>query len=220
MTLIGIVGFINSGKSVVGDYLQSVYQFKKDSFANPLKNAVSIIFGWDRQMLEGMTDESREWREKVDPFWSEVIGREVTPRLVLQEFGTECIREVFNPNVWSSSLIKRWIEATRYPTVITDCRFKNEIKAVQDTGGKVWRVRRGDDPEWVAEYLKLYNELNITGIERIRERGKFPHKSETDWIGSKFDEVIENDGTLNELYGKIDRVMNSYYEENAMEVIQ
>ena len=117
--LIGVVGFIGSGKGTVGSYLYRK-GFYQDSFAKPLKDAVSIIFGWDRELLEGVTDESRDWREQVDPYWSEVIGREITPRLVLQQFGTECIRNVFHANVWSASLIKRYEANNFEDTVITE----------------------------------------------------------------------------------------------------
>ena len=204
--IIGIVGFIGSGKGTVGDYLNQEWGFEKDSFAKPLKDAVSIIFGWDRDMLEGKTDKSREWREKVDAYWSNAIGRMVTPRLVLQLFGTECIRNVFHPNVWSASLINR----CKTDTVVTDCRFRNEVQAIKDAEGLVFRVKRGHEPEWMDLYLELYNSENWHQIEKHREDGIIPHVSETDWIGSEFDYVIENDGTLDELYCKIDLIMERH----------
>ena len=217
--LIGVVGFIGSGKGTVGKYLSDeVYNFRKDSFAKPLKDSVSIIFGWERDLLEGETEMSRAWREVADPYWSEIIGEDFTPRLALQKFGTECIRDVFHPDVWSSSLIKRWLSSNRSPTVVTDCRFRNEISAIQKVGGKVWRVRRGEDPEWYDEYLDLYNDGLVDEIEQLRKVGVFPHSSETDWIGSEFDEIIENNGTLDDLYRKIDTVLNYYYDENVREV--
>jgi ABC-type glutathione transport system ATPase component len=64
--IIGIVGFIGSGKDTVADYLVNFHRFKRESFANSLKDAVSQVFGWDRELLEGRTQESREWRETKD----------------------------------------------------------------------------------------------------------------------------------------------------------
>jgi hypothetical protein len=203
--LIGIVGFIGSGKGTVGDVLVKDYDFEKDSFANPLKDAVSIIFGWDRKLLEGDIDESREFREKIDPFWTEVCGFDLTPRYALQLFGTECIRQVFNPEVWSASLIQRY-EKSNLNTVVTDCRFKNEINAIQRAGGQVWRVRRGEEPEWYDHYWNLLEREATDEIERLRGID-FPHVSETDWIGSNFDIIIENDGSLNDLKYKVDMIM-------------
>lgn len=209
--LIGVIGFIGSGKGTVGDHLNQQWGFKKDSFAKPLKDAVSIIFGWDRDLLEGDTDESREWREKIDPYWSKIIEREITPRLALQLFGTECIREVFHPNVWSASLIKRY-DAN---IIVTDCRFQNEIKAIKDAGGYIIRVKRGLEPEWYEGYMELLNERNFYVISRLREAGHFPHESETNWIGSKFDYTLMNDGTLREFKIAIDEIMNLLFNDET-----
>ena len=60
--IIALCGFMGSGKDTVADYLANIHHFRKESFANTLKDAVSIVFGWDRVLLEGSTQESREWR--------------------------------------------------------------------------------------------------------------------------------------------------------------
>jgi len=208
--LIGIIGFIGSGKGTVGDYLVSQWHFEQDSFAKPLKDAVSIIFGWDRDMLSGATKESRTWREEIDKYWSKIIGRTMTPRLALQLFGTECIRNVFSPNVWSASLIKRY-EAYDHNVVVTDCRFKNEVQAIKDAGGYVIRVKRGEEPEWLNKYIQLVKGYNFEEIDRLRKECYIPHISETDWIGCDIDATIENDGTLEDLYKKIDSLLTTIY---------
>ncbi len=90
--LIGVVGLIGSGKGTVADRIEQKHGFRKDSFAKSLKDAVSSMFNWDRELLEGKGNASREWREQPDKFWSEKFGKEVTPRWVLQYFGTEVMR--------------------------------------------------------------------------------------------------------------------------------
>ena len=107
--IIGICGLIGSGKGTVSDYLVEEYNFEKISFADKLKDAVSELFGWNRQMLEGDTPGSRQWREEVDTFWTEETGREITPRLVLQEFGTDCMRNGFYDGIWVSMVKQRII---------------------------------------------------------------------------------------------------------------
>ena len=100
--LIGVVGFISCGKGTVGDLLEQ-RGFVKDSFATPLKDACSAMFGWPRNLLEGDTEASRQWREQPDPFWSEKMGKQFTPRLALQLLGTEAGRDVFHKDIWVNS---------------------------------------------------------------------------------------------------------------------
>ena len=90
--LIGLVGLIGSGKDTVAERLVTQHGFERDSFAKSLKDATASIFGWDRELLEGNTKESREWREQPDIFWSKKFNKEITPRWVLQYFGTEVCR--------------------------------------------------------------------------------------------------------------------------------
>ena len=66
--IVGLVGLIGSGKGTVGDMLIE-QGFVQASFAEPLKDATASIFNWDRELLAGVTDDSRAWREKVDPWW-------------------------------------------------------------------------------------------------------------------------------------------------------
>ena len=72
--IIGFVGLIGSGKDTAADYLVNNRGFKRDSFAAPLKDAVANVFGWDRNLLEGATAESRHWREQTDLWWASRLG--------------------------------------------------------------------------------------------------------------------------------------------------
>ena len=55
MKIIGVCGFQGAGKDTIADYLQNFHQFRRESFAGTLKDAVASIFGWDRILLEGRT---------------------------------------------------------------------------------------------------------------------------------------------------------------------
>ena len=103
--IIGVCGLIGSGKDTIADYLVNVHEYRRESFANSLKDAVAHVFGWDRTMLEGRTREAREWREQVDPWWVERLGMpDLTPRLMLQLWGTEVCRKNFHDDIWIASL--------------------------------------------------------------------------------------------------------------------
>jgi len=198
--IIGLVGFIGSGKGTVGDILET-QGFSKDSFAKPLKDACSIMFGWPREMLEGDTEVSRKWREEPDSFWSEKFGYTFTTRLALQFMGTEAGRNVFHQDVWVISLLNR---AKGKDVVVTDVRFKNEINYIQQNGGVIVRVRRGEEPEWykLAEDAAAGFSSAIMGM-----KDKGIHQSEWDWIGSEFNYTIDNDGTVNELGNKVKELL-------------
>ena len=192
--LIGIVGLIGSGKDTVAQHLADKHGFRKDSFAKSLKDAVAAMFNWDREMLEGNGDDSRQWREQPDEFWSKKFGKPVTPRWVLQYFGTEVMRGQMYDAIWVDSCLGRY---DGKPTVISDTRFPNEVDQIRAHGGKIIRVKKGDDPEWFTNYV----EGNVVP--------KDVHSSEYVWARSEFDIIIENNGTLQDLYAKVDDLIVS-----------
>ena len=197
--IIGLVGFIGSGKGTVGDILEQK-GFVKDSFAKPLKDAVSIIFGWPRELLEGDTEVSRKWREQIDSFWTEKFQKEFSPRMALQLMGTEAGRDVFDKDIWVISLLNR---ANGKNVVVTDVRFQNEIKYIQQNNGIIIRVKRGPEPEWY-EMLKT-----ITDFHLRKTTMSFwnIHQSEWDWVGCNFDYEIDNNGSLQDLSNKVEDVL-------------
>jgi hypothetical protein len=204
--IIGVVGLIGAGKDTIADYLVNIHQFRRESFANTLKDAVSAVFGWDRELLEGRTRHSREWREQVDAWWAERLGMpDLTPRWVLQYWGTEVVRRSFHDDTWIASLENR-LRKTTDDVVISDCRFPNEIAAIKRAGGMVIRVHRGPDPDWYrfAEMINRGPEKNMEWSWAKTELDKFNiHASETAWIGTAFDAVIDNNSTMDHLYAQI-----------------
>ena len=191
--IIGICGLIGSGKGTVADILVD-QGFKKVSFADKLKDGVATIFGYDRAMLEGDTDESRSWREQPDEFWSKETGRTITPRIVLQEFGTDCMRNGYYDGVWVS-LLKQQILDNPGDYVIPDVRFRNEQDMIRELSGQIWRVQRGDVPEWYGCAM-LDNTTGSTLMEAYDV-----HSSEYKWIdmNNKFDATFYNENTIEDL---------------------
>ena len=97
--LIGIMGLKGSGKDTVAKMLP--VEWKRMAFAETLKDIVSILFGWDRNLVEGNTEYSRKWREEVSTFWSKELDiKNFTPRLALQTLGTDVFRDHFNQDIW------------------------------------------------------------------------------------------------------------------------
>lgn len=202
--IIAINGTIGSGK----DTFSSVFvanEWQRMSFANNLKNAVACIFGWDREMLEGSTAESREWRNKPDQYWSECFGHKVTPRWVLQNFGTDIVRANMLDGMWIMSLKKELMSCTS-PVIITDCRFPNEIKMVRDMGGIIIEVQR-ELPSWYDAAVHMNRSIDentdVQDVYSMFTDVHGIHASEFAWVGiNNPDYVVHNVSSLESLYAK------------------
>ena len=203
--IIGICGFIGAGKDTIADYLVNIHEFRRESFANSLKDAVSAVFGWDRVMLEGRTRQAREWREQVDTWWAQRLGMpDLTPRLMLQLWGTDVCRKHFHDDVWIASLENK-LRNSRDDVVISDCRFPNEIASIRNAGGVVIRVVRGDEPEWYEHAINYNAGAKRIGwaIGRTHLENLGIHASEYSWVGTRFDAVIDNNGSVDDLYTQV-----------------
>jgi len=204
--IIGICGLIGAGKDTAADYLVNLHRFRRESFANTLKDAVAQVFGWDRTMLEGRTKHSREWREQVDVWWADRLGMpELTPRWVLQQWGTDVLRTGFHDDIWIASLENK-LRNTTDDVVITDCRFPNEIRAIKAAGGKVIRIKRGPEPEWydaAVAYNRGPNGNSQWAVSKAKLDKLGVHPSEYSWIGTDFDVVLDNNYSLDDLYAQV-----------------
>jgi hypothetical protein len=211
--IVGLLGFIGSGKGTAGDILKDM-GFTPISFAKGVKDVAAEMFGWPRHLLEGDTQHSREWREKPDEFWSYEFGREFTPRYALQLLGTEVGRDVFHPDFWIIKL-KNYIDNNPEQNyVITDVRFQNEIEFVNRFGGVLIEVKRGITPHWytVAERA---NNGDTKAVKFMNDLGI--HESEWKWIGGKIDHVVENDGSLEDFKTKIKKCLISSFGVDTIE---
>lgn len=190
--IIGLCGLQGSGKDTIANFLVNNYNFTRISFASILKDVVAVMFGWERKLLEGITTESRLWRDTKDIWWSEKLKKDITPRKILQEIGTDLFRNNYNPNIWiycfENKLRKYNYEKN---IVISDCRFLNEINMIKKLGGYTIEVQR-NPPKWLSD-IKTGKLKTIPNI----------HSSELELIKIKHDFVIKNNKTLFLLEKKI-----------------
>ena len=96
----------------------------------------------------------------------------MTAREVMQYIGTDIFRKIY-PNVWADSTIRRITAEGTALAVVTDVRFPNEVKAIQDAGGKVIRLTRNSESD-----DQHSSEVALD-------------KEQYDW--DNFDEVIDNE---------------------------
>jgi len=208
--VVGFVGLIGAGKDTAADFLVNSHGFRRDSFANTLKDAVANVFGWDRVLLEGRTKEAREWREQVDHWWAKRLNMpHLTPRWVLQYWGTEVCRNGFHDDIWIAS-VENKMRKTTDNIVISDVRFPNEIRAIHNAGGQVIRIKRGEDPIWFEAAASVNRgpegnaswALSVAKLEKLKI-----HASETSWVGGRIDHVVLNNSTIDDLYNQLEQLL-------------
>ena len=141
--LIGLTGKAGSGKDTVASHLSAEHGFRRIAFADTLKQmAVEldplIPYGTShhvrlRELLEWYGDNPDPW--DLAKGYTEV-------RSVLQVLGV-AIRQL-DPGFWinHSGLYTYRTESDLDRVVVTDVRFENEVQAVKNLGGTVWRVVR------------------------------------------------------------------------------
>ena len=191
--IIGLCGAQGSGKDTVANILITEYGFVKLTFASTLKDVVAILFSWPRDLLEGLTEESRLWRETVDDFWSAKLSISgFTPRKALQMIGTDLFRLHFNNDIWIS-IVENKISAMlknnpNINIVISDCRFANEFSLI-----------------------KQFPDSHIITILREKNYSinKLAHSSETEWVNYNFDAILQNDNSIDELKSNLKSLLSS-----------
>lgn len=204
MTIIAISGLIGSGKDTAAEYLVRERGFVRTSFAAALKDSIANIFHWDRTLLEGLTAEAREWREQVDPWWSSRLNMpNLTPRWVLQYWGTEVARNNFHQDIWIASLEKR-LTGSQDNIVISDARFLNEFAMLKQLSAYTVWVKRSPFPDWYYLAAKANQGCQVSQTQ-LQKLGI--HSSETSWVGYQFDREIQNDFTVAYLYQCIDNLL-------------
>ena len=203
MRKIGLVGFTGVGKDTVSDYL-TTKGFSSFAFADPLKECVASIFGWELDMLLGKTTESRIWREEIDHWWANKLEiPNFTPRFALRFFGTDVMRKNFHEDVCLLNMERRLEKHDN--VVISDIRFQNEINLARKTGAEIYRVARGHDPRWMDTAL-LANNGDQSSVMRMTKIHQV-HESDWSWIGTQLDGTIRNDGTISDLHSECERIL-------------
>lgn len=170
----------------------------------------------------------------------EVDIKQRTYRQFLQELGTNVLRNWIpnihvNATFSAWKLFPVYIEGkhwaghaitmgsqveSQYPKwIITDMRFPNELVAVKERNGITIRINRRVD---LRDPQALVASMIGTGSQGISPqplggnmyeaamRIHKPHESETALDNAVFDEVIDNDGTMEDLYNKALEIVNKY----------
>ncbi len=167
------------------------------AFAEPLKQFCIDYLGLSRNGCYGSDEEKDEtcgtwemFNESIRNLFDTDLFDPISNREVLQVVGTEVFRNCFRGTFWIDLMSIRMRQAEKSGAelvFVTDVRFKNEIRAIQELGGKLIRV--------------------------IRDTGKedqIPHASELEMLeipNSEFDFVVDNNGSIEEYCDKIESIL-------------
>ena len=194
--IIGLCGEKGCGKDTIANYLVEKHKYTKVSFAHSVKKVVSELFGWPYELLLGETEESRIWRETVDGWWTRKLnmGRDITPRFILQHIGTDVMRNHFHPDIWLLTVEKKMHDIMKETGnthfVVSDLRFINEYRWIRSfENNKIIAVHRGELPK----YFNDVKNGKITEVPGV-------HISEILWMAFDTDVRVYNDSTIDELY--------------------
>lgn len=180
--IIGLSGKIGTGKSTIANIFED-NGYHLDSFANSIKDISNIIFGFDKNILEGFTKENRELKEKPDEHYSSFLNKSFSPRdslLLIGELG----RNNIHPDIWVEPVFNRYNLNKNKKLLITDVRFPNEYNMIKKRGGVIFRINRDNSY-------------------------KLNHETECALDNYNFDYVIDNNGTLEELVEKIKNLIRT-----------
>jgi len=207
--IIGLCGKKFSGKSTFGKYVKDKYNFNIYSFGENLKKALKDIFYFSDDEVNGNK------KEIINEYWN------LTPREIMQYFGTELMRENFGnhfPNIgdkiWIKSLEFKLINDIQYNNInkiiIDDVRFNNEISWIKSFGLKYN----------FKTFIININNINLNNIkdnnDNIKDNNEekfLKHKSETEKLNYEYT-INNNKDNYIDFYNNIDNLFLSIKIEN------
>lgn len=176
--IIGLSGYAQTGKDTVAEHLISKYNYKRVAFADPIRKALYTL----DPLVEVGEFRAVHLSSAVDSMgWEETKRLSKETRRLLQVLGTEVGRNMFGPDFWVNQGMSN---VSKFDNkVFTDVRFPNEYKAIKAREGIIIRIVKPG-----------------TGAVNL-------HASETALDNFSFDATIVNDGSKQDLYDKIDKVI-------------
>lgn len=176
--LIGIIGYARTGKDAVAEYLDGRYDFVRLASGDLVRD---VLYA-SNPFVVTISQKFMRLRELIDNQGWELAKSHPEVRRLLQDLGTEGVRATLGADVWIDETLRR-AQLCPVDVVVTDTRFPNEAAKLKAAGGTLWRINR-------------------PGVGPLNG-----HSSETLIDSIRADYVIDNDGTLEDLYTRVDAVL-------------
>lgn len=191
MKKIAIAGKSKSGKNTVASLIEesmmSTHQIRIFSFADPIKEICKIMFPTvTGEQLWGPS----QLRERKIPT-AQYHGGDLSVRQVLLDVGK--LGRSYNQDCWARATIGKihaWDEGDdRKIAIIADLRFKNEMEALKREGYRLIRVYR-------PQIISTSRDISEVDLDDVAD--------------DEFDAVVWNDGGLEELTKRVERLCGDF----------
>ena len=181
--LIGLSGKRGSGKNTVATMMQEANHLYQEF---GFANKLKYIAS---QLTGGGYDMySQQGKTEHIPEWGMTVGE------LLQRLGTDAIRNGLHQQAWVLACFADIGEESY--AIITDCRFPNEVAAIHERGGIVLRIE-GDPLKQQGDGSRDDTHVSETALD--------------DYQG--FDGIICNDGSLEQLRGRVEMALSLPYKK-------
>ena len=206
MITIAFTGYMGVGKSTASQYLTHKYNIVELSFAEPLKQ-IAIIMGFDYSDVYGTQKQKRTIKPSMG----------ISAREFLQKFSSEIVRQQFSTifpdmdlgasgNLWIKlfdkqyKLNKMMADSDTGGVTVSDLRFSDEADYLHGLGAKIVKIVRPDG-KWnnIEDHKSV--QMDLTQAKQ--------HTSETSVNNIKYDYIIENNGSIEDLHHKVDALFRS-----------
>ncbi len=209
ISIVGVGGLLTSGKDAFADYLVTSWDYTKTFMSHPLHMWMRTENPWIKldkpvRCMEGWTLEPGEFHPYnyiVHQVGYTEAKEQTEIRRALQRIGTECGRKLISENVWVDAVereIKQSLARGINRIVVTGIRYENELKMIQRLGGETVWIERPS--------ARASHEEKIRSAAASADTAT--HSSEVSLDAGRFDSVIENDGSLEQLFARADRWVN------------
>lgn len=177
---VAITGLLRSGKDAVAEYLAREYGYTRFAFGDELKRYYHELFGaTDTKPREGYQWFGQTMRERDPDIWVRKCFENI-----------EETREDFELYPYENNY-------ALFRAVISDLRQPNEYDRCRSEGYVIIRVT-------APEALRIDRAIKSADMFNLRD---LTHETESHVNTFAVDYEIVNDGTLAELYAKVDEVM-------------
>jgi hypothetical protein len=177
---IAVCGLKRSGKDSISSYIENKLGYQHVKISSKLKDTVRDLFQLTHDEVE------TDLKDRVHSRWG------IEPRRLLQFFGTEVFQfqlQTLIPNVgrtfWVQNVMETCKKKKYTNIVISDLRFPHELEVIRQFYDQVFVIR-----------------VNRPGLEF-----QDGHCSEQEHILLREDAVINNVGSLKDLYDRVDSIL-------------